>query len=100
MAVGHVGQVLDALGAEHRERHDLAGLDVLDGLADLQAGGVDLAAEHGGERGSAAVEGHGLAVDAGAARRGAAQESCAPVPTPVVPKVTFSVAALRSSRFL
>src|SRR5687768_6345410 len=53
---GHVGEEVHALGAEDGQRDDLAGLDVLDGLADLEAGGVDLVAEEGGERGGAAVE--------------------------------------------
>ena len=73
-AVGHVGKVLDALGAEDGERDELAGLDVLDRLADLQAGGVDLAAEHGGQGGGAAVERDGLALDAGVAEQQRAGE--------------------------
>ena len=52
----HVGEELDPLGAEDGQRDDLAGLDVLDGLADLQAGGVDLVAEERGQRRRTAVE--------------------------------------------
>ena len=60
---GHLGQVLDAVGAEDREGGQLAGLDVLDRLTDLDAGHVDLVAEHRGQGRCAPVERHRLRVD-------------------------------------
>ena len=63
LAVGTSGRYSMRSGPKTASGVELAGLDVLDRLADLNAGHVDLVAEHRGQRGRAAVEGHRLGVD-------------------------------------